>query len=1042
MNYVSALKAAKRCEARKSLDMALDFYSSALSTLPDDKSHGRMRLEILQRMSELQQDTGRTDEALETFNAILSLPDDLLPARLAASAYEKIGVLLTTQGKFSEANAVLEKGLECAAGMFPVIEARLLARIARAQMHLLNKERALGYCERVMQLPLEDASPEDLGAIKNNLGVVYGETGRYEKALDAYQAALEMFRQVGDQHGVASVYNNMAYCHWREGRQLKSIELLEEGYSLTKKTASASLLGPSAYNLGGLCAEVAQYRKAFDYLKQALDYLTRIGASPTVRNCYYRLGNLYKQLGKPVEAEAHYVKAMELCDAEKDKDARYLHSEMSAVIDFMHGLGSKAIERLDSAILHSREANDNEQLCFILMRKASFCTTIGRWSETVEVADEVTRLASKHNRRVFQAHGVAAKAIARANMSEASDDERLALLENALGALRDVVLPEWFWRLNYKIGEIYLRRGDVKEASAHIRRAVDVLERIMLRVPEEFLPTYRKDPDMVLLRKLQLQLESKLEADKKPNPAARLLEATKSVNAQLSSNRLFEVAIERAVQLVNAQRGFLLLIEKNKMHVKATCGGASPGENESQIGLIEFIAREVAQTGRALLTADAGQDHRLSLFTNIHNPGLLSVLCVPLSARGEITGVLYVDNRFRRGAFTGEHLDTLNAFADQVALAIENALLYRENLAQQKKLSRLTKKLQAKLRNHEKKIEELERSTHPGATRNGFAGMVGESQPMQKVYAMIRRVADIAVPVLIQGESGTGKELVARAIHSTGNRRNKPFVAENCAALPEPLLESELFGYIKGAFTGADRDKKGLFELANGGTLMLDEVGDMSPGMQAKLLRVLQEGRFRPVGGKELVQVNVRLVTASNKNLAELVKERLFREDLLYRLNAITITVVPLRERREDIPLLVKAFAEEIAARDERRPVTFEPDAMRRILMYDWPGNIRELRNFIEKIIVVSSGATITESHVEENLGLARPMMSGSGSLAELPFKSAKDIFVRNYIRAALERSAGNVSKAARASELDRRYVQRLIKKFGLANDRNPSSHN
>ncbi|MBI3817505.1 MAG: sigma-54-dependent Fis family transcriptional regulator [Planctomycetes bacterium] len=230
----------------------------------------------------------------------------------------------------------------------------------------------------------------------------------------------------------------------------------------------------------------------------------------------------------------------------------------------------------------------------------------------------------------------------------------------------------------------------------------------------------------------------------------------------------------------------------------------------------------------------------------------------------------------------------------------------------------------------------------------GKYDIVGVSAPMAKVYDLVEKVMPSSYPVLIQGESGTGKELIARALHKYGPRKDKPFVSENCAAIPETLLESELFGHKRGAFTGADKDRKGHFETANTGTIFLDEIGDMSPGMQTKLLRVLQDGEVRPVGGDRVIHVDVRVIAASNKDLRELVGKRMFREDLYFRLNVITIYLPPLRERKEDIPLLVAYFLQK-ALVETKREIAFTAASMKALQKHRWPGNVRELENEVRR---------------------------------------------------------------------------------------------
>jgi DNA-binding NtrC family response regulator len=284
--------------------------------------------------------------------------------------------------------------------------------------------------------------------------------------------------------------------------------------------------------------------------------------------------------------------------------------------------------------------------------------------------------------------------------------------------------------------------------------------------------------------------------------------------------------------------------------------------------------------------------------------------------------------------------------------------------------------------------------------------------------------------VLIRGESGTGKGLLARAIHDASARAGKPFVMIHCAALAPGLLESELFGHVRGAFTGAVRDKVGRFEVADGGTLFLDEVGDISPDVQTKLLRVLQEKTFERVGSSDPVQVDVRLVAATHQNLEQLIRQSRFREDLFYRLNVITLTVPPLRDRPDDIPLLVEHFARQFAG---GRKLDVSREEIERLRHHTWPGNVRELRNVIERACALTHGdqLEIDEAFDEKVSGAA----TGTVNI-ELPFKEAKaqiiDNFEREYIRTQLKRHEGNLSAAARAAEVDRKHFRELLRKHGL----------
>jgi len=316
--------------------------------------------------------------------------------------------------------------------------------------------------------------------------------------------------------------------------------------------------------------------------------------------------------------------------------------------------------------------------------------------------------------------------------------------------------------------------------------------------------------------------------------------------------------------------------------------------------------------------------------------------------------------------------------------------------------------------------------------------LVGTSPAMQKLRQLIETAGPTTGRILIAGENGTGKELVARAIHMASPRREKPFVAVNCAAIPETLIESELLGHERGAFTGATTQKRGQFEQADGGTLFLDEIGDMSLSTQAKVLRVLQEQQFTRVGGNKLIKVDVRVIAASNKNLAQEIEKGNFREDLFYRLNVLPMEVPPLRERREDVPVLVRHFLRLAAEEQGLKLKEIAPAAVEALQQYDWPGNIRELRNLVERLLIMVPGPVIETSHVEGFLQ-ARPVVSGAAPAAAAlagqaydSLKEARNAFERDFIARKLREHNWNVSRTADDLKIERSHLHRKIKLLNI----------
>jgi two-component system response regulator AtoC/two-component system nitrogen regulation response regulator NtrX len=344
-------------------------------------------------------------------------------------------------------------------------------------------------------------------------------------------------------------------------------------------------------------------------------------------------------------------------------------------------------------------------------------------------------------------------------------------------------------------------------------------------------------------------------------------------------------------------------------------------------------------------------------------------------------------------------------------------------------VARALEKLQLKEENAQLRSE-LEK-------RAGVGRIIGQSPGMRKVYDLIEKVSQSDITVLIQGESGTGKELVAREIHHRSSRLRKSFITMNCAALPENLIESELFGHEKGAFTGAVKQRKGKFELAHEGTIFLDEIGDMSLNTQAKVLRVLQEKKFERLGGSETLEVDARIISATHKDLLAEMERGSFRQDLYYRLKVIDIVIPPLRERREDIPVLVDHYIKEFAARHNKNVQGFEPDAMKQLMEFHWPGNVRQLVNILERAIVLASRPVLKIEDLPEDLNLRSSFNEGFlDELMHLPFKQAKERitthFMKEYLSRKLRDNDGNISHTAAELGIHRQSLQMMLRRLGI----------
>jgi len=421
------------------------------------------------------------------------------------------------------------------------------------------------------------------------------------------------------------------------------------------------------------------------------------------------------------------------------------------------------------------------------------------------------------------------------------------------------------------------------------------------------------------------------------------------------------------------------------------------------------VVRRVLREKAGLLVTDVKTDQSLEMVDSLDELQIKSLLCVPLILSGNVIGIIYLDSQNPGESFDENHLQVMTAVASLAALALDNVRTLEE-LQDENRLLRS----EINLENN----------------------MVGGSAGMRQIYDRIRRVAPTDSTVLILGESGTGKELAARAVHGNSARAERPFVAINCAALTETLLESELFGHEKGAFTGAIAQKKGKIELAEGGTLFLDEISEMAPSLQAKLLRVLQEREFERVGGSRALKVNIRVIAATNRDLLEAIKSGTFRNDLYHRLNVVVLNMPPLRERREDILALAEHFIVKIGKKSGTRRKPLSAEARDCLLNYEWPGNVRELENAIERALVLGATDTILAEDLPESLLESTAPSASDDANYYGGVKESK----RRMILQALDQAKGNYVDAAKALGLHPNSLLRLIRNLGLKAERDKKS--
>jgi serine/threonine-protein kinase PknK len=842
--------------------------------------------------------------------------------------------------------------------------------------------------------------------------------GALDDAADGYRRALELAREHRLLDQIASAALNLATIEHRAGRFGGALELYEEARELSAALGMPRAEASVRANLAQLYLEIGAFDRARALAASARELAGRHALPFTAR-------------------------AAELVEAELDLREGDLDRASSRLVELRRGFERSERELGETWILEARVALRSAVDPRVSARADDALAAARRAIEVAGATDLWPRLglalAEHHARR--GAVATAIEELERAAGRAAGEADLRATIEAALA----------------RVGRA---SGARHAAEAHERAALALWDRCAATLPAELREAFERHPDRaevfdrartVIAERDRAPLPTNAERDRAPRPTnaerdrapptgpapggllgaaeglrahetERLLELAGNVARARDADQILELAMDAAIELTRAERGFVLLRRDGELAVAVARNIDREDLAHSTTKYSRSIAERVVALGETVLTTDAREDARFAKERSVHAMQLRSVLCVPVRSRDGVLGALYLDNRFERGRFDDRGGRLLAGFADHVAVALTNARLRSELERRTLELERERERITALLDARTREVERLSRhvlAPEPGS----FHGLVGRTPAMRRLFTAVERLAGAPVSVLIEGESGTGKELVARAVHAAGPRAGLPFVAVNCGAIPETLLEAELFGYVRGAFTGADRDREGLFVEAKAGTLFLDEVGEMPEPMQVKLLRALEEREVRPIGSNRSIPVDARIVCATNRDLAEQVRAGRFREDLYYRLAVVVIDVPPLRDRIEDVPWIARSILARIDARCE-----LTPGAIERLIAYPWPGNVRQLENALRAATVFARGKRID---ADELVLPARLDRDGAIGVA-VPGGSAREEDEPTRLRRALERNDWNVSRVSRELGIPRMTLYRRLREHGL----------
>ncbi len=1031
-------------------------------------------------------DAGRVAEA----EALLAgLPDDGRTALLH-------GWIALGKADVTGARAIIAS-LDVAADPTLAAERALLA--AKVEIRASAYDLVAQYSNEVLALAADARIPRTVVADAyqaRGLAKLYQRDN--EGAVADLVASTTLAREIGATSIEAMAFTTLAMAHQRAGRPKEARAAYDASIAAAEAAGDAAAVALARLNLGTLAWVEGDLADAIAAFEAAADLGRRVQRNSTVERALLNLAVVDLGLGRYARVGAT-LKTLTAMEPQMTPVGRAQLLGVRAELESRTGDVGRAsglfAETATAWRAIGRPADAAEvEIDGVLMR----CQR-----EVNLRTDEVQRIldaaAAELGARAVEL--AAPLGLARGVLLSHRGDEPGALVAFAAAITAAETAKDWLWQVYAARARVLTTQGSHARARRDADQAAAILEEIAGKLPRDLREVFWDEPRRRALREVHeaTQLHRGTPGSMVPVPLAahtlappgstltssqpsagstqfvrlaedrlaRILAVNRDLACEADLGRLLARVTDQAIDLLGADRGFVLLegqTEEGSDEPQPLTPRVARDrrKDDPSVQFSHSIAERVLSSGEAIVTNNARADARLGEAASVHALSIHSVACVPIPrVRGgdrRPIGVLYLETRGPRAGREGgmeAELPTLLAFADQVGIAIANAKLVEENRRRADELQKANAELeQARARLDEllaRRTEQLEKAKADlGVARQalrghtgyaGYKGLVGTSGAMRKLYALIDRVREADVPVLISGESGTGKEVVARAIHSGSARSKRPFLGVNCGAIPANLLESELFGHVRGAFTGADRERKGLFRETEGGTILLDEIGEMPLKMQAGLLRVLQEKTVRPVGGSKEETIDARVICATHRDLEGMVERGEFREDLFYRINVVVLRLPSLRERPDDVPLLADHFLGVFAAHYRREKKALTRDAMRRLQGYPWPGNVRQLENVLLNAFVLSEGSLIDGPDLAfpDSTRSAPPPRDESQSQSGTDSEPERASSLKGYKRTekerildALERSGWNRLQAAKLCGIPRRTFYRRLREYGI----------
>jgi len=891
-------------------------------------------------------------------------------------------------------------------------------------------------------LALSAEVPALRGEIEHRLGQQEQAEFHYSEAQVHFQRSLEYFRRADLPQAQAISLESLSTLHAESGELQTALEFSEEALRLTRIAGQVLQWARFKHNHALIQVDQGQYGLAWEGMMQSKDILEILGNARDREFVTVHGADLYLRLGLEQRAAELFQQAAALPKISEEGRGEFLMKRAEWLYLIADYPSSEQV--FSEAALPSGNPSKIRQL----MAEIGRCRAKIRQGLSLD-SDPVLRSALANLRNltgpIFQVWRMVLEIF---SMPE-GEGPPVHLIGQLTGQLKTLGLPEVVRDIEQLLSESFRRQGLTESAQSFLIASKRELVQIYHCLPEEFKMDFEKKRQQEQWDKtLSAMAPTPPPAEKSPGVESKAVDAsnlsetrfrqfceiTRQISQRYRLSEILERVLDASLEITGAERGLLLLKNEEVQdpipgyEIKTARHLSDQSLKQADFKISMTAVKNAIEQGSVILTENAQTDPQFQEQKSVVQLQLKAILALPLESEGKIIGAIYLDHRYHPNCFNPQDLSLLQALAAQAALAIQKAQFIEA-------LSDTNQTLVKKVEHHEQRIEVLsgELDKARGQLRYGYEEIIGQSPVMMEVFRLLDHVTDTVIPVWVHGESGTGKELVARSLHFNSSRKMGPFVSENCSAIPETLLESELFGHKKGAFTHADRDRKGLFEQADGGTLFLDEVADMSLNMQVKLLRVLQDAEVRPIGSGKKIKVDVRLVTASNKDLPQLVAADKFRQDLFFRINGLTIRLPALRDRPSDIPILVVNLLKKIAKDYKLPPCEISDQAYEVLMQHTWPGNVRELESVLRNALLFAKGRIITPEflHLTRAMGeLPKPVSTGLSTEAEnIP---QGDFDEKQLIVNALKKHRMNKRKAAEELNISLRTFYVRMERYGI----------